>query len=61
MTRRKTLEDALARAEADLQRAVTLLAADGADRSDAKDVLEKARASCRVAHAALTEFNNAER
>lgn len=61
MTRRKTLEGALAKAEADLQRAVTQLAAEGAERGDAKDVLDKARASCRAAHAALTEFNNAER
>ena len=41
MTRRKTLESALARAEADLQRAVKLLAADNADRGAARDILEK--------------------
>jgi hypothetical protein len=61
MTRRKTLESALARAEAALQRAVTLLAADGADRGAAGDSLDKARANCRLAHAALADFDNAER
>ena len=61
MTRRESLEGALARAETELQLAVTQLAAGGADRVAAKDVLDKARANCRVAHAALTDFNNAER
>ncbi len=60
MTRRNHLEGALARAEAELQLAVTKLAADGAHGA-AKDVLDKARANCRLAHAALTDFNNAER
>ena len=60
VSRRETLEAALAKAEAQLQRAVTGLAAVGADRDAAGDVLNRARASCRDARAALTAFNNAE-
>ena len=58
VTRRKILEAALARAEEDLHRAVSLHAAAGDDRFTAGDSLTKARATCRSAHAALMEFDN---
>jgi len=58
---RRTLEVALARAEANLQHAVTILANVGADRAIASDNLDKARANCRHAHAALTKLERAER
>lgn len=61
MTRRQTLEAALARAEADLKVAVTEHAAAGSDRFTAGDTLDKARATCRSAHAALMDLDNAER
>jgi hypothetical protein len=60
-TTRQTLEVALAKAEANLQQAVTKLAAGGADRAPASDNLDKARANCREAHAALTKLNYSER
>jgi hypothetical protein len=44
-----------------LQTAVTVHAAAGTDRFTAGDTLDKARANCRSAHAALTELNNSER
>jgi hypothetical protein len=61
VTRRQRLEAALTRAEEDLQTAVTVHAAAGTDRFTASDTLDKARATCRSAHAALTELNNSER
>ena len=61
MTRRKELESALAKAEANLQRAVTLLATPGVDQSAAGDELAKARANCRLARAAINELDNTEK
>ncbi|OFZ97277.1 MAG: hypothetical protein A3H35_09485 [Betaproteobacteria bacterium RIFCSPLOWO2_02_FULL_62_17] len=61
VTIRHTLEVALAKAEANLQHAVTRLANVGGDRAIASDNLDKARASCRNAHAALTKLDHAER
>jgi uncharacterized membrane protein len=60
LTSRQKLEVTLARAEANLQRAVTKLATVGVDQAAASDSLDKARASCRHAQAALTSHDNAE-
>jgi hypothetical protein len=59
LTTRHILETALANAEAALQRAVNALAVVGADRDAAGDTLNKARATCRDARAALNRLDKA--
>ena len=61
MATRKTLQVALAAAEANLQHAVAELAAAGGDRGPASQNLDKARADCRFAKAALVQLDMAER
>ncbi len=53
MTTQEILESTLAKAVANLQRAVDALAVPGCDQSAANEDLNKARASCRSAYAAL--------
>jgi hypothetical protein len=60
LTTRHELEVALARAEARLQHAVKELAVVGVNKDTATDNLNKARADCRDARAALTRLENAE-
>jgi hypothetical protein len=60
LTTRHTLEVALAMAEAKLQLAVRELAVVGANRDTAGETLDKARAGCRDARAALTRFDRAQ-
>lgn len=60
MTRRQKLEQTLARAEAELRSAVALSVGNGADRFKTSEAVDKARASCRQARAALTEFEMSE-
>lgn len=52
---RKVLEETLARAEAYLQNAVKVLASGHGDASAASEKVDKARANCRVARAALSK------
>ena len=59
LNRRRSLEVALTKAEANLHLAVSGLANAGANNSIESDNLDKARASCRVAHRALTKFDQA--
>jgi hypothetical protein len=58
VTKQQSLEEALAKAEAVLHTTVARLAKQSGDRGDASDSLDKARANCRQAHAALTAFKN---
>ena len=53
MSELKILEAALVKAEAVLANAVTISANIDGDKADANDNLDKARAYCRQAHAAL--------
>jgi hypothetical protein len=56
----KALESILAKAESHLQQAVKLLAGGAGDQSTAREAVEKARANCRDARAALTRVERAE-
>lgn len=60
MTKRKNLETAVANAEALLKHAVKELADGGGFRNNATENIEKARANCREARAALTKLERAE-
>jgi len=60
LTKRKALEDALAKAESHLRHAVKELADGGGFRNTATEDIDKARASCREARAALNKLDRAE-
>jgi len=53
VTRREELKAALAKAEANLGKAITNSTKAGTNRVDANAIIDKARAYCRLAHAAL--------
>ncbi|MFM9971181.1 MAG: hypothetical protein ACKVQK_22535 [Burkholderiales bacterium] len=57
LSSRQTLEGKLAKAEANLKIAVTQLAGATGDQSAARENLERARSSCREAHAAVVKLD----
>jgi hypothetical protein len=60
VTKQEVLEAALVKAEAALSHAISNATKADADLTDANDNIEKARAFCRQAHAALVKVKRLE-